>query len=105
MRPGLLKEAQDELLEASLYYEDRQHGLGADFHERVAETISAIGEDPLRFPLYEGKQLHRQYRRARVSRFPYVVVFQVRENETLIVAIAHTSREPGYWENRPEPSP
>jgi hypothetical protein len=27
----------------------------------------------------------------------------VRDDETLVVAVAHTSREPGYWEDRNHP--
>jgi len=100
MRTRLLREAEDELREAMLYYEERQAGLGADFHERVAETIRAIGEDPLRYPVYEGKRLRLEFRRVLVRGFPYIVVYQVREGEALIVAVAHTSRDPGYWENR-----
>ena len=100
MRPRLLREAEDELREAMLFYEDRQEGLGADFYGRVTETIRSIGEDPGRFPVYEGKRLSREFRRAPVKRFPYIVIYQVREDEALVVAVAHTSRAPGYWEER-----
>ena len=100
MRPRVLKAAEDEILEAALYYEDRQHGLGFDFYEQVSETIAAIGKSPLRFPVYEGEHLEHEFRRAQIRRFPYIVVYQVRPQETLVVAIAHTSRKPGYWEGR-----
>ena len=101
MKPRVLKEAEDELMEATFFYEDRRPGLGLSFYDRVAEAMSTIGRDPLRFPLYEGKQLARPFRRARVLGFPYTIVFEVREHETLVVAVAHTSRSPGYWEDRP----
>jgi len=66
----------------------------------VDETILAIANDPLRFPIYEGKRLSRPFRRALVPRFPYIVVFEAREEEIVIVAVAHASRDPGYWEHR-----
>ncbi len=100
MRPRVLREAEAELIEATFYYEDRCEGLGQDFFQRVTNTILAIGKDPTRFPIYEGKRLTREFRRARVSRFPYIVVYQVRNDEILIVAVAHTSREAGYWDSR-----
>lgn len=100
MRPRVLEEAEEELHEAMLFYEDRRRGLGRDFYEQVEETIRSIGEAPLRFPMYEGKRLRREFRRALVRRFPYIVVYQAREDETLVVAVAHASREPGYWESR-----
>ncbi len=100
VRPRVLAEAEAELLSATLYYEDRQRGLGQDFYERVASTMAGIAQDPLRHPVYEGKRCPRSFRRAAVGRFPYFVVYDVRADETLVIAVAHASREPGYWERR-----
>lgn len=96
----ILEEAEKELREASLYYEHSQQGLGARFLEHVRRTLLAIGSDPERFPTYEGRSVARRFRRARVPRFPYVVVFYPRQAEVVVVAVAHTSRRPGYWRNR-----
>jgi hypothetical protein len=100
VRPRVLAEAEAELLSAMLFYEDRHEGLGQDFYDRVSETMMAIGRNPKRYPVYEGKSLSRIFHRAPVERFPYIVVYQVRDDETLVVAVAHSSREPGYWEHR-----
>ncbi len=100
MRPRVLKEAEEELREAMLYYEQQREGLGADFYECVNEAISAIAQEPLRFPVYEGRPLKREFRRARVARFPYIVIFEIQQNETIVIAVAHTSRSPDYWEHR-----
>ncbi len=86
-----------------LFYEDRQKGLGQDYFERVSETIESIARDPRRYPVYEGKRLSRVFRRAALDRFPYIVVFQIRTDETLVVAVAHSSQQPGYWEGRETP--
>lgn len=88
------------MLEAMYYYEARQSGLGLDLHDRVAETLLGIGETPWRFPVYEGRELRHECRRAMVKRFPYIVVYQIRGEDVLVVAIAQTSRDPGYWEER-----
>ena len=103
MRPRVLEEAEAEILSAMVFYEDHQEGLGRDYFERVSETIESIAHDPRRYPVYEGKRLSRVYRRAAVDRFPYIVVFQIRTDETLIVAVAHSSQQPGYWEGRDTP--
>ncbi len=50
MRPRILTEAEDKLLEAMLYYKYRHEGLGTSFYASVDETILAIANDPLRFP-------------------------------------------------------
>jgi plasmid stabilization system protein ParE len=101
----VLEEAEAELCQAVLYYEAQRRGLGVEFQAQVASSIKAIGESPNRFGLYEGKPLSRPFRRALVKRFPYVVIFEVRDKEVLIVAVAHGSREPGYWESRATDEP
>jgi hypothetical protein len=35
-----------------------------------------------------------------VQGFPYKVAYRIRDHDIHIVAIAHTSRRPGYWKNR-----
>jgi len=100
VKPCVLQEAEAELLAATLWYEDKQEGLGADFSSKVLETIARVGKEPLRYAVYEGKILDRKLRRAMVDRFPYVVLFEIRKSEVLIVAIVHTSRRPGFWKDR-----
>jgi toxin ParE1/3/4 len=41
------------------------------------------------------------YRQIRVSRFPYTLISRRRNDRLIvIVAVAHTSRRPGYWRRR-----
>lgn len=96
----ILADAEAEIREAILYYEQRQKGLGADLYERIEAGIRSLAETPGRFPIYEGKRLIREFRRVLIDRFPYLIIYEKRTNETLIVAFAHTSREPGYWDSR-----
>jgi len=98
--PRILQEAEAELLEAIYWYDDREEGLGVDFFQQALKTIHTIGKEPQRFPFYEGTTLQRKLRRALVDRFPYVVIFEIRKSEILIVAIVHTSRRPGFWQTR-----
>ena len=46
-----------------------------------------------------------EYRQAIVDVFPFVVFYRIDEvrRTLVIVAIAHTRREPGYWKTRVEP--
>jgi len=96
----VLNAAEEELADAVFYYESCVDGLGSDFLTVATQSIAAIRDEPKRFPIYEGKRLLREFRRAKIARFPYLVVYELRQRETLIVAVAHTSREPGYWESR-----
>jgi len=37
----------------------------------------------------------------RVNRFPYLLIFgEQSPNVVMVVAVAHTSRRPGYWRHR-----
>jgi plasmid stabilization system protein ParE len=42
----------------------------------------------------------RGERRFVLDRFPYTILYRVREDEVFVTAIAHQSRRPGYWRRR-----
>lgn len=100
MRPQVLPEAEAELLKAALWYEDQHTGLGEEFYDQVLSTIETIGKHPQRFALYKASSNPRQLRRALVNRFPYVVIYDARQDFVLIVAVAYTSQQPDYWKLR-----
>ena len=47
MTVEFLQEAELELTEAALWYEDRDPGLGRRLRDEVAHVISRIAEDPM----------------------------------------------------------
>jgi plasmid stabilization system protein ParE len=92
----ILPRAEDEVAQTQAWYEERRTGLGGRFLAEVEATIDAIAQSPERFPRWLDDL---RYRRALLSRFPFVVMFVVdpATSTVTIVAVAHTSREPGYW--------
>ena len=88
-------EAEEELLSASLYYEERVAGLGEEFLDGIEEAISKIRKYPLAWPVYED-----DYRRYLMKRFPYGVVYRVEADIIFVIAVAHLSRKPDYWKSR-----
>jgi len=90
-----LAPAQAELVEAVAYYESRKQGLGSQFTEEIKRTIQRI----LRFP-EAWAPISRRTRRCRTNRFPYGVIYQVRGDILLIVAVMHLHREPRTWKDR-----
>jgi hypothetical protein len=43
----------------------------------------------------------RNRRRFLLHRFPYLLIYREREDGVIqILAVAHTSRRPGYWKER-----
>jgi toxin ParE1/3/4 len=95
MRLTFLPAAKADLFEAADYYEKRKSGLGTEFLEEVTRCLGVIRQAPERLAA-------RRYgvRKWGLDRFPYAIVFLVRENTLVIVAVAHWRRRPSYWRRR-----
>jgi plasmid stabilization system protein ParE len=79
------------------YYESRSAGLGAE----LEDEIDAVLETILQFPRAAPQWRDRPDRRvAALDRFPLMLVYQIKVDEIVILALAHTSRRPGYWARR-----
>jgi plasmid stabilization system protein ParE len=89
--------ASEELLEAVRWYETQREGLGAEFYAAILATMSLLGSHDEAGTPVGGEQ---RTRRLLVDRFPYQVVYRLRETEIVIVAFAHLKRRPGYWKHR-----
>lgn len=95
MNVRFLEAARNDLREAIRSYNEQRPGLGRDLRDEVNATIERI----IRLP-EAWRPLSKNTRRCRTHRFPYGVIYQLRSDEILIVAIAHLHREPGYWVDR-----
>jgi toxin ParE1/3/4 len=76
----------------------QSQGLDLRFIVSVENTIQLILEDPVRWRVFEG-----DVRRCLTYRFPYAILYSIEPGYILIIAVAHCSREPGYWKRRIEP--
>ena len=92
-----LEDAETEFREAFEYYEAQQPGLGEEFGREVRRAIDRILVHP-----FAWRKLSRRTRRCQTRKFPYGLIYHVREKEdsVLIVAVMHLSRRPGYWARR-----
>ena len=89
--------AGEELAAAITGYEAKRRGLGGEFYDAVVDAIELIRAHPEISALRSGRLAHRRFA---LPRFPYTIVYRVREQDVYIVAIAHNSRRPNYWKNR-----
>ena len=71
--------------------------LGTCSDGEAGSKVELIREQPAIGLTLENPAEHRQFL---VDRFPYKVVYRERVDDVYIVAIAHSSRRPGYWRNR-----
>ena len=95
MRIKLSAEARAELREAARWYEERRHGLGAEFADACDGAFQQIAANPGRY-LHVGKGFHRYL----MSRFPYVVFYEVKGELLIIAGVIHGSRNPRIWRQR-----
>jgi hypothetical protein len=90
-----LPPAKDEFTEAITYYNCQSEGLGYEFAAEVKRTLERIVQYPDAW-----FKLSNRTHRCRTNRFPYGVIYQIREETLLIVAVMHLSREPKTWKLR-----
>lgn len=93
--PVFHPDARRELREAADFYDLERDGLGTEFLDAVEATMHRLIEHPQAAPI-----ALEPVRKRRVPRFPYSVVYSVRDDRIFISAIAHNSRRPFYWEDR-----
>lgn len=90
-----LNPAEEEMTEASLFYEAASTGLGSDFLDDVKRGIDSAREHPSL-----GHSVGLSLRRILLHRFPFSLIYSAETDGILIVAVAHYGRRPGYWRSR-----
>jgi toxin ParE1/3/4 len=91
------QEARLDLEKAALWYEEREAGLGWQLVLEVGAAIRRAGENPMLCL----KLRHRpEVRRVLARRFPYRILFIVREDALVVFAIMHAARHGSHWIKR-----
>jgi plasmid stabilization system protein ParE len=93
-------EAQDEATSTVAWYRERNLQVAERLAELFGEAIEEIARHPDSFPRLEYRRNPGNIRRARLKGFPLKVLFQIRDDEIFVFAVAHDSRRPGYWRKR-----
>ena len=88
--------ASRELRAASKWYRDRSEQACQRFRHAVDDSVDRIAANP-----QAQAMLVDPYRCVRARHFPYLLIFETRPDGTIfVVAVAHTSRRPGYWRRK-----
>jgi hypothetical protein len=96
----ILAEARAEAVEAAAWYDSQRFGLGDRLLNEIEKALNRIDGAPRSFARWEPYDGVDEIRRCVIKRFPYVVIFLCRTEETVVVAIAHARRRPDYWVHR-----
>ncbi len=87
--------AQIESDEAIEYYNYEARGLADRFLTEALNVIDRICKFPDAWHFCS-----KRTRRCQTRRFPYGIIYQIREDEILVVAVANLHRKPDYWKDR-----
>jgi plasmid stabilization system protein ParE len=87
--------AREEMAEAKRYYERQQRGLGTMFQQEAAVSAKRILEQPLAWQIEI-----EPVRRFLFNRFPYKMLYAIRGERIIVLAVAHQHRNPDYWIER-----
>lgn len=87
--------ARDELAEIKRFYNRQQQGLGETFQREAESAARLIRERP-----HAWQVEIESVRRFIFDRFPYKMLYIVREDHVVVVAVAHQHRRPDYWVDR-----
>ena len=95
MRVSFHRFAERELNEAALYYESESPGLGVRFLDEITRQIDLIIQNP-----EIGKMVRGLVRRRLVRKFPYGILYILKDGEVRILATMNLKRRPSYWVGR-----
>jgi plasmid stabilization system protein ParE len=85
--------AFNDLQKAIDYYNEQQKGLGKKFDLAIKETLLQLKKVPK-----AGSFMYSTVRFRVLKQFPFIILYELTENKTIIVyRIFHTSLNP-YWE-------
>ena len=84
--------AVQELIDAAVYYEEENQGLGLEYLSEVERAANLL----IRYP-NSGSVIRGFVRRLILPRFPYSLLYRFVDEELIrILAVAHHKRKPQY---------
>lgn len=82
-------EANIEIIEAYLYYEEKRRRLGEEFLEHLDTYFDRITANPKHFP-----QKRKPYREAFLKRFPFLVIYEIAKDKVIVYSVFNTWQNP-----------
>jgi plasmid stabilization system protein ParE len=94
-------EASREYRASLRWYAERSRRAAERFERAIDRVLEEVRRNPARYGFYDDR-----HREAILPRYPFSVIYRsVPNGDIQVVAVAHASREPGYWEDRTRDEP
>lgn len=90
-------EAEVDIMEAALWYESREPGMGLEVIAELHAALERALENPLAYLLL---RTHPHVRRVLTRRFPYRIFYIVRSDALVVFAVLHAARHERHWQVR-----
>jgi plasmid stabilization system protein ParE len=87
----LQSEAIIDIQTAFEWYDQQRAGLGHELIEEVEEALERLSRHPQHYSAPKQK-----YRKLRIKRFPYLVIFEIEDIKVIVIAVRRISQEPIY---------
>jgi toxin ParE1/3/4 len=84
-------EAVVDMQEAFEWHEERRTGLGFELMTEIEVGFERICKHPQHYA-----SINEKYRRLRTNRFPYLVIYEIEDNNIIVIAVKRTSQESTY---------
>jgi plasmid stabilization system protein ParE len=95
MKVVVRSEARQELLAAQIWFETKSPGLGFEFARSTAAAVESALRNPFAYA-----EIEIGCRRILLRRFPYTLIYRIRNDELLLVAVFHQRRQLEAWRDR-----
>jgi toxin ParE1/3/4 len=96
MIPSVSPEADRELSEGAIFYtREANVEVGLAFILEYERALVLLCAHP-----QLGAPWRNNRRRFPLRKFPYSIIYYIRDEELRVIALAHHRRKPGYWTGR-----
>ncbi len=88
-------EAENDLRESFLWYEEKRQGLGHDFLLQIEAGLKFIQRNPELTPVE-----YKEARKRIIKKFPYKIIYLFKNDAIFVLAVLHGKRSPALLKNR-----
>jgi len=89
------EEAYYDVFDGRKWYESRREGLGDEFLDEIEEYVKVLEQDP---QIYQVRKHNWRY--CPLKHFPYLIVFEIEQQDVVVYAVFNTYQHPNRLEKR-----
>lgn len=86
---SIQSDAIEEIKDAFEWYEDQREGLGYELLDEIETCYSKLTISPERY-----SYINPSYRRIKTNRFPYILIYEIEDDQIIINSVRHVKRKP-----------